>query len=121
VRETNKVKIVMRLPPKVLHPNSRPHYFAKAKAARTYREIAKLNALIVRPSTPWATATVQCTFYFATTRRRDGDNWLASMKAAFDGLADGHVVANDAGFTHLPPKMQIDRAHPRVEIEVWPA
>jgi Holliday junction resolvase RusA-like endonuclease len=119
VKETNKVKIVMRLPPKALHPNSRPHYFAKAKAARAYREIARLNALAVRPRAPWPAATVQCTFFFATTRRRDGDNWLASMKAAFDGLADGRLVVNDAGFTHLPPKMQIDRASPRVEIEAW--
>jgi Holliday junction resolvase RusA-like endonuclease len=119
VGEANKVKIVMRLPPKALHPNSRPHYFAKAKAARVYREIAKLHALTIRPSTPWPAATVQCAFFFATTRRRDSDNWLASMKAAFDGLADAHLVVNDVGFTHLPPKMQIDRAKPRVEIEVW--
>lgn len=115
------VKIVMRLPPKALHPNSRPHYFAKAKAARAYHETAHLNALAVRPPKPWPAATVQCTFYFGTIRRRDGDNWLASMKAAFDGLASGGLVVNDAGFTHLPPKMQIDKAKPRAEIEVWPA
>jgi crossover junction endodeoxyribonuclease RusA len=120
VGETAKVKIVMRLPSKALHPNARPHYFAKAKAARAYREIAKLNALTVRSSTPWTAATVQCTFFFATQRCRDGDNWLASMKSAFDGLADAHMVVNDAGFTHLPPRMQIDHAKPRVEIEVWP-
>jgi Holliday junction resolvase RusA-like endonuclease len=114
-----KVKIVMRLPPKPLHPNSRPHYIAKAKAARAYREIARLNALAIRPPAPWRAATVQCTFFFTTNRRRDGDNWLASMKAAFDGLADGGLVVNDAGFTHLPPRLVTDRAHPRVEIEVW--
>lgn len=42
------------------------------------------------------------------TRRRDRDNLLASLKAAFDGIADAGLVENDAGLTHLPVHIVID-------------
>lgn len=116
------MKITLLLPPKELHPNGRWHYHARGKAARAYRAVACLRALVAMGGTAkaprWAAATIQATFYVKTERRRDADNLLASLKAAFDGLADAGVVQNDAGFTHLPVRVEIDRKNPRVELEI---
>ena len=57
-------------------------------------------------------------FFFKTRRRRDRDNLLASLKAAFDGLADAGLVADDSGLIHMPVEQYIDRADPRVELVV---
>ncbi|NLX97583.1 MAG: RusA family crossover junction endodeoxyribonuclease [Rhodopirellula sp.] len=66
----------------------------------------------------WSTATAQATFYHATNHRRDADNLLASLKAAFDGIASAGVVANDSGITHMPVVRLIDKKLPRVEIRI---
>jgi len=110
--------IVLPLPPRELSPNARPHWAVKARAIRQYRETAYLSALAVRPARPWQTAKVTACFFFRTRRRRDRDNLLASLKAAFDGIADARVVANDAGMIHMPVEQYVDRKNPRVEIVV---
>jgi len=61
---------------------------------------------------------VTARFFFKTRRRRDRDNLLASLKAAFDGLADAGLVADDSGLIHMPVEQYIDRADPRVELVV---
>ena len=63
-------------------------------------------------------AKVTARFFFRTRRRRDRDNLLASLKPAFDGIADARVVANDAGMIHMPVEQYVDRTDPRVEIAV---
>ena len=114
------ITIALPLPPRTLSPNARTHYFAKAKATKMYRRMAAVIAVSAscndRPQ--WAQATAQATFYFAQNRNRDKDNLLASLKAAFDGIADAGVVADDSGITHLPVLIAIDKANPRVEITV---
>ena len=60
----------------------------------------------------------QATFYFRDLRRRDRDNLLASLKAAFDGLADAHILEDDSGLVHLPVRIEKDRENPRVELEI---
>jgi Holliday junction resolvase RusA-like endonuclease len=64
---------------------------------------------------------VQCRFFFATTRRRDSDNLLASCKAIFDGLVDAGVFTDDSGLTHLPATQAKDAKNPRVEIHIFTA
>ena len=64
-------------------------------------------------------AVVGVRWYAASSRSRDGDNALASLKAAFDGLADAGVVDNDSGITHLPVSFSIDLKRPRVELYVF--
>lgn len=122
-----KLTITLPLPDASLSPNSRKHWRVKAKATATYRLLSKLEAInaMLRCNMhhaewtfAWRLATVRCLFYHRDSRRRDSDNLLASMKAAFDGLADAGVVTNDSGFTHLPVFKAKDGKQPRVEIEI---
>ncbi|MBE3099905.1 MAG: RusA family crossover junction endodeoxyribonuclease [Planctomycetes bacterium] len=110
--------IVLPLPSRELSPNARPHYMAKARAVKRYRETAYLLALAERPARPMHAAKVTARFFFSTRRRRDRDNLLASLKPAFDSIADARVVTNDAGMIHMPVEQYVDRTDPRVEIVV---
>jgi len=113
-----RILVVLPLPPRQLQPNARPHWTAKAGAVKRYRQIAWLSALAVRPRQAMLTARVTAKFYFADRRQRDPDNLLASLKAGFDGLVDGGVIGDDRDFIHMPIEQYVDRARPRVEIEV---
>ena len=110
--------ITLRLPPRELSPNARPHYLAKAEIVKAYRRGAYLKALVWQPRSPLALARVTARFWFKDRRRRDRDNLLASLKAAFDGLADAGVVADDSRMIHMPVECDVDRRRPRVEITV---
>ena len=110
--------VVLSLPPRELSPNARPHWAAKARAVRQYREAAYLLALAEQPARPMRRARVTATFFFRDKRRRDGDNLLASLKPAFDGLADAGIVADDSAMIHMPVEQRVDRQNPRVEIAV---
>lgn len=118
--------ITLPLPPKELHPNARVHWMVKAKQTLSYRTTARWVAYeVLNPigfhgkSRPyWKAATVQATFYFKVNRRRDADGLLSSLKAAFDGLADAGVIADDSGLTHLPVIVKVDAKNPRVELEI---
>lgn len=88
--------ITLSWPPRELHPNARPHYHAKAKAAKAYREAATDIAIAYGWETgatidvkPYA-VTVQ--FFPPDRRRRDLDGMLASMKAGFDGICDAFCL-----------------------------
>jgi crossover junction endodeoxyribonuclease RusA len=110
--------IVLPLPPRELSPNARPHWAAKARAVRRCREAAYLSSLAEHPCRPLQAAKVTARFFFRTRRRRDRDNLLASLKPAFDGIADARVVANDSGMIHMPVEQYVDRTDPRAEIAV---
>lgn len=116
-------RITLPLPAKWLKPNTTvgtmAGRMAKSTATKKYREAACAAALQVDPNFgPLKEATVQCFFYHRDSRSRDKDNLLASMKAAFDGLADAGWVTDDRDFTHLPVKDGKDKDHPRVEVVV---
>lgn len=118
-----ELTIAMPLPPKELSPNARPNRWKLASARRSYRiraKIAALAALGRRAAPRWTRATVRIRFFHTVNRRRDKDNLLASLKAAFDGLADAGVVENDSGMTYLPVEVFIDQDRPRVELTVRP-
>lgn len=115
-----RIVITLSLPPRELSPNWRGHWARKAKAVKAYRAQAWATAMAAgkyqKPM--WATATAQATFYHSSNRRRDTDNLLASLKAAFDGIAEAGIVANDSGITHLPVVRLVDTETPRVQIEI---
>lgn len=111
------MKIVLDLPPKALSPNARVHWAVKARATKKYRKAAEMLARehgVIR----YASAHVGTIFYVKDKRglRQDADNLIASLKAAFDGLADAGVVENDKALTPLPPKLDVDKHNPRVEM-----
>jgi len=116
-----KILITLPLPLAELSPNARVFWAKKAKITKAYREYtwAETKKRLGRSDPPrWAEATVQATFYYPTAHKHDRDNALASLKAAFDGIADAGVVENDAGLIHLPVKMEIDRDRPRLELVI---
>ena len=113
-----RLVITLSLPSRDLSPNGRPGWRAKGKAVKRCRQTAHLLALAARPGRPMERARVTCRFFFPDRRRRDRDNLLASLKAAFDGVADARVITNDAGMIHMPVELLVDRVNPRVEISL---
>lgn len=116
----NSLIVVLPLPPKELSPNARCHWGAKAREVKRYRRMAWAEAIAARGRTGdrWKNATCQAKFYFATRRRRDRDNLLAALKAAFDGLTDSHILEDDSGLVHLPVDVLSDPENPRVELHL---
>ena len=113
--------LTLPLPPKALSPNARGHWGAKARAVAGYRQRAYMVACVEVPASKrpgWERAETRVVFYLPDRRRRDMDNLAASLKAAWDGIADAGIVQNDSGLYHHPPEMRVDKANPRVEIEV---
>jgi crossover junction endodeoxyribonuclease RusA len=112
-----RLRLVLPLPPKVLSPNARCHWGVKSRAVKAYRWAARIVAMSEWDSTsdPLPEADIVCVFHFKDKRRRDRDNLLASMKSAFDGIADAGIVADDSSFRH---EVQIGEpsADPHVEI-----
>ncbi len=117
-----KISITLPLPHKSLSPNktigSLGARLGKSAATKKYRKAAEMLARSEMKGDPWPAAEVQCTFYHKIARKRDKDNALASMKAAFDGIADAGVVADDSDITYLPVVMLKSKENPRVEIEI---
>ena len=121
---TNSITITLPLPPRELSPNARVHHHARGRAVKKYRLIVwsltyphmahEMRGNPVR----WATATEQATFYFRDRRHSDPDNLLAMLKPVWDELQVMGILANDRYMTHLPVKVGIDAANPRVEITV---
>ena len=85
-------------PDRILHPNSRPHWAAKARAIKIYREYAEMMARRsgIRLS-PDEILHLHATFYPPSKRRFDIDGLLSSIKAGIDGISDGLVI-NDYAF-----------------------
>lgn len=107
------IRINLPIPPKPLWPNARPHWATKARAVKGYRTLAQaLTMVALRCDKPrWPLAEVTATFFFKTNRRRDRDNCLAALKAAFDGLTDSGLIADDSGLIHMP--IQFGASNPK--------
>ncbi len=125
VSSPETVTVILPIPPRRLSPNcsfaTRGGRFAKMAATRKYRTLAKeaVEAACVE-SGPWERAVATVTFYWPDNRRRDEDNAVASLKAAYDGLVEAGLVVDDDS-RHLRREMPIfavDKAHPRVEMVI---
>jgi Holliday junction resolvase RusA-like endonuclease len=118
---TESVKIVLPLPCRALSPNGRVNHFAKARATKRYRQLARDAVEAAQlDSIPWPRAEAFVTFYWPCNRKRDEDNAIASLKAAYDGLVDAGLILDDNS-EHLKrhmPDFAIDAEHPRVEMVV---
>lgn len=118
------IRIDLPLPPIALRPNGGHGHWAKkhrlAQVQRSLSAVMTMAAMRVNGIRgPWPAATVRATFRFTTNRRRDGDNWNASIKNAIDGIADGGLVKNDTTITLLPPKIVVDKScMPGVVLEI---
>lgn len=115
--------ITLPIPPKELSPNhtigSRGGRMAKARKVKQYRNRAMLEVLAQVPGDykpKYSKAEVRTKWFTKTVRRMDGDNALASLKAAFDGLTDSGFLSDDRGLTHHPIEFEKDASNPRVEL-----
>jgi crossover junction endodeoxyribonuclease RusA len=115
--------ITLPLPPKELSPNARVHWGRKARATKKYRLTASVCTDIALKDDgvegDYQQARVQVKLFNRTAHRRDGDNLIATLKSAFDGIADALYV-DDAEWTHLPPMQETDKDDPRVEVHLAP-
>ena len=111
-------------PPRELSPNARG-VWPRIRATKAYREIAWGAALeAIGPSKRQLRAPVICylTFFAKTRRRRDGDNLVAMMKAALDGIVWAGALADDSAdvLKMQEPKIVVDPTirEPYVYIEL---
>ena len=118
------VTVCLAIPDRCLSPNARSHWAVRSKAAKRQHAVAFFDTVEVleMPGVtfqPAQTHGVRCRWFFRDRRRRDADNLLASMKHAFDGIAEA-VGVDDRTFVHWPAVIGYDRDRPRVEVDLWP-
>jgi crossover junction endodeoxyribonuclease RusA len=95
-------KITLPWPPKQLSPNARVHWAIKARIVKKYRADCYYLARQENVDLPKSEKIhLFVDFYQPDRRRRDQDNIEASMKAAYDGVADALLV-NDSRFIIHP-------------------
>ena len=94
-------------PPKACQPNQRPHWSAKARAAKLFRIHAKSCFRGVQAPAGEAIG-ITLTFCPPDKRARDLDNLQAASKSAIDGIADALGV-NDR---HFRPRSEFGPVDP---------
>lgn len=116
------IVVEMPLPRRELSPNGRVHWRVRSKAVHAYRTLAwarASSALGGKPAPRWKRAVARAAFFLpADGRKRDQDNLSASLKAAYDGIADAGIVENDSGLSHERALFAVDGKKPRVEITI---
>ncbi len=119
------ITITLPLPPESLSPNcsvgSLGGRLKKASDSKKYRLLTALLVMQEQVETaPWDTVEVKAIFHHATNRRRDQDNAIASLKAAYDGIVDSGLVPDDdwRHMVRMQPEFHIDKQQPRVTIEI---
>ena len=98
------LKVILPWPARVLHPNARPHWRVKAKAAKAARATTyalALQAGAMRMQWPDGRLHLWIDFYPPTRRLPDDDNMLSRMKPARDGIADALGI-DDRRFVSHP-------------------
>lgn len=116
---SQRLVITLPLPDRVLSPNARCHWATKSRAVKAARATAQYAATVAGGACQWlTTARIDIRAFHTINRRRDRDNLIASCKAYLDGLADAGLIANDSGFTLGPVVFGVDKAYPRLELEV---
>lgn len=98
--------IILQWPDRVLHPNARPHWATKAKAAKLARKDGYYRAMLAG----YSKASVAnydgmlhlwIDFYAKTRNYPDADGCLSSLKPHIDGIADALCI-NDRRFVFHP-------------------
>ena len=122
MKPVTEIRIVWGWPPAILNPNRKAHWGRRGHARAQYRQDCRLSALCAmkrwRPAPPWNRARIDLVFYAPDARRRDEDNMVASLKAAFDSLQDAGLIGDDYYLTRGSVERRIDRQRPRVEATV---
>jgi hypothetical protein len=115
------ISITIPLPPRCLSPNGRVHWAKKAKATKEHRTSSFYDAreaLNGRTPPGWLKASLRVVAYFPNRRMPDPTNFMASLKAAEDGIADAGIIVNDRALWPERPVFRVDKMNPRVELTI---
>ena len=115
------ITITCNLPHRLESPNARNargHWSVGGRQKKRSKGNAYLCAIALTADIlPWSGALYTVTAYHKTNRTRDEDNFIASLKATLDGIADAGLVADDSAFSFQRPIVwKIDKLNPRVEL-----
>lgn len=120
----SKKHLLVRLPwpPAQLSPNFRGHWAVVYPQKRMYRLVAKNRTAAARnheaaPIRPVDGVSMTLTAHPAINRKRDQDNFIARMKAGFDGISDALKV-NDATFIQKGIRFAEKAKPPFVEVNI---
>lgn len=101
--------ITLPWPDKKLSPNARIHWSARAKKSKEQRAASFIKTKEVmggfKPVIK-SKVSLKVEFYPPDKRRRDGDNANASMKSAYDGIADALGVDDNLFIINYEMKEQ---------------
>lgn len=116
------IRLTLPIPAAILSPNARHHWGAKYRAVRLHRDHARREVALANGGDLFlAECRIDIAAFHKIARRRDRDNLISACKAYFDGLADAGLVQNDSGITLGPVRFAVDKANPRLEMEItWP-
>jgi hypothetical protein len=128
LKTTSQSSLTFQLPvpsPK-LSPNGRYHWAVKADAVADARTTARNEAVRVLADAGiqpprWKQAKLTAILFRTNDKTTpDPGNFLASLKAYEDGLADAGIIENDRGLWPERPRFERVDSMPRVEITVTP-
>ncbi len=120
------ILISLPLPNKVLQPNftiaSIGGRMMKAAAIKRYRRLTcvAIEEAFAGDVPWWDACRVEAEFFFRDDRRRDQDNAIGSIKAAYDGIVDAGLVNDDdyAQMKRGEPKFSVDKKYPRIQLTI---
>lgn len=100
------VLISLPLPPRELSPNARPHWAAKARAAKRYKQEA-VNAYARQygKKRQWRRAWIEIEWQHPTARLPDKDNIIAWLKSGIDGLVSAGLLSDDKEVDYASPQV----------------
>ncbi len=98
---THGIEIILPYPSPVLNPNNKSHWRKKWRAQQEQKKIAGWMTMAANKPPEKDIYLLEVCFFPPDNRRRDEDNALASMKHAFDGIAEVWGV-DDCRFRYLP-------------------
>lgn len=116
-----RLRLPYERPP--LSLNQRLHWAAKARLTKQVRERVAWLCLAEHLPRGLDRIEVLLVVHPKDRRRRDGDNYVATLKPCLDGLVD-HGLVPDDNSDHVRFGVVIagvDRADPRVELVIRPA
>lgn len=115
------ITITLPLPYKQLAPNARVNWTIKSKLTKAHRKVAHLRTVAaLKGNAPegWMKSKLEVSAYFPTYRFPDPDNFMASLKAYEDGIADSGVIVDDKSLQLEKPIFAKDARRPRVVLTI---
>lgn len=101
-----RIEIPM-LPTRAMNPNGRAHWAVRRRDTEPFKQAIAIQTKRLR----FQKVIITVTFVVRDKRRRDGDNFLASLKGAFDTLVHEGVVKDDSAeyVSYAPVVFVVDR------------